>query len=107
MPHYLLSATDPIDGRRVTEHVEEANGDDAVRRILQRGLTDVVLHSDEAFAASPGIDWESPAWTPAERLVLARGSRLRFTVLCVGKLLVNQRWFFFGIFLMILVSVML
>src|SRR5439155_17865464 len=57
--------------------------------------------------ASPGIDWESPAWTPAERLVLARGSRLRFTVLCVGKLLVNQRWFFFGIFLMILVSVML
>ena len=107
MPHYLLSAIDPIHGRRVTEHVEAANGDEAVARLVTRGLTDVVLHSDEVFAALPGIDWESPAWTPADRLVMARGSRLRFTLLCVSKVLTNERWFFFAVFLLIVAVIVL
>src|SRR5262245_2312500 len=104
MPHYILSAIDPIHGRRVTEHVEAASGDDAYQRLVTRGLTDVVLHSDEAFAVLPTIDWDSPDWTPADRLVLVRGSRLQFTVMCLRKALVKDRVLFFFAFLLLVAA---
>ncbi|MEW6249259.1 MAG: hypothetical protein AB1716_01315 [Planctomycetota bacterium] len=49
MPEYLLSATDPT-GRRITERVTAPSAADALAQARARGLSEIVLHTDDLSA---------------------------------------------------------
>jgi len=46
MPEYLISGVNS-EGREVVEHVEAASASEAVKRPEARGITEVVLHTDD------------------------------------------------------------
>lgn len=46
MPEYLVSGCNP-EGRQVVERVDAATASEAVKRLEERGVTEVVLHTDD------------------------------------------------------------
>ena len=66
MYEYLATATDRT-GKRSTHRVEAASATAAVAQLKADGYADIDLHTDDAGAATPGLDaFSSEHMTPAE-----------------------------------------
>ena len=59
MPVFLISGTNE-NGKRETRRVEADNSQDAVREFEEQGLTDIVLHSDDAYAVTTDLFGPQP-----------------------------------------------
>ena len=59
MPVFLISGTNE-NGKRETRRVEADHSQDAVREFEEQGLTDIVLHSDDAYAVTTDLFGPQP-----------------------------------------------
>ncbi|WP_417385991.1 tetratricopeptide repeat protein [Gimesia sp.] len=59
MPVFLISGNNE-NGKRETRRVEADNSQDAVRECEEQGLTEIVLHNDDAFAAATDLFGPQP-----------------------------------------------
>jgi len=92
MPKYLISGKDE-HGRTATEAVNAPNADEAVRLLKARGFSDVVLHSDEAFAHT--LQPEAlKTLSPNELQVLGRLNRWQVMGWMIARYYRKQRWLF-------------
>ncbi|QDT92798.1 tetratricopeptide repeat protein [Gimesia algae] len=59
MPVFLISGTNE-NGKRETRRVEADNSQNAVREFEEQGLTEIVLHSDDAYAVTTDLFGPQP-----------------------------------------------
>jgi tetratricopeptide (TPR) repeat protein len=85
MPEYFISARDP-NGRKVTERFEASSADEAVEALHNVGYTEIVLHTDDVFAAVAPIR-RSPAskLSPREIVKLRSGGDLSLSLFLLRR----------------------
>lgn len=84
MARFYLTATS-VEGRRETKAVRGDSLAHARQKLIDRGWTNIVAHTDDVSAINQ-IEIPDNPFTPEEMVIIGGMSRFRFFVLMLGKL---------------------